>query len=485
MKFQKVLLLIVILFGVFCTFKSPSDPDFGWHYKYGEYLIQHGHILRENIFSYTFTDYKWANSYWISQATIYLSHYYLGHLLAGLLFAIVLSASTIYYVKTISKNFQPIMPLMVFSCLLLFLEFSIYVITGRPMYFSSIFLMFLVVILLRENRKGYLWFLPSLFLIWANTHADFVLGLVILGLFIVDKLLERPLLKITKEKVMIVAIGLFSVVVTLVNPYGVGLWQTLIKESYPFQFNHISEWVPVTTGNVYYFATYCALLGIFVSALIGARHKLPLWYVLSLGLFCIFSVRSQYFFRIAAILGIYAFLVFWSPYLRDLKNTFSPGLLKKFKAGFLTFLTISTLVVVTVFLTEISPKQKYPKEALDFALANNIQGNVFNYYSWGGYMIWEYPQIKTFIDGRMPSWREGSKSVFEDYVKVVDTPRENIKILDNYNVNWILYPASSSLSKFLRGPNSGWKEIYSDDIASVFVKTPGFVETTRFDIMSP
>ena len=243
-----------------------------------------------------------------------------------------------------------------------------------------------------------------------------------------------------------------------------------------------------STDNIYYFIVYCAVLGLLVFAFIGARYKLPAWYILALGFFCIASVRSQYFFRIAIILGIPAFITFWSDPLVDLKNVFSPSLINKFKTGFLAFLVLSTLVISTVFLTDVSQcvnpdywteKQEYPKEALDFALSNNIKGNVFNYYGWGGYMIWKYPQVKTFVDGRMPSWREGNKSVFEDYMKVVDAPKKNIKILADYGVSWILYPTDSELIKFLKTPNSGWGEVYSNDFSSIFV------ETTKFDIMSP
>jgi len=499
MRFSKVILLIIFLFGIFSVFKAPGDPDFGWHYKYGEYIAQHGKILRQNTFSYTFTDYEWANSYWISQVTMYITHRYLEHLIAGLLFVGILSASAIFYVRTLSKKISSSVFLTAVSVLLLFMEFSGSGITGRPMYFSTLFFMLLVVLLFgdfeetstKPHRFVKLLVLPVLFLIWANAHADFVLGLFILGLYVGSKVVDNvkgDIRAVLMRSGPFIFVGILSVAVTLINPYGLGLWQTLIKESHPYQFSYISEWVPAGTDNIYYFVVYCAVLGLLVSALIGARHKLPSWYVLALGFFCIASVRSQYFFRIAIVLGIPAFITFWSGSLVDLKNAFPPSLINKFKAGFLAFLALSTLVISTVFLTDVSQcvnpdywteKQEYPKEALDFALSNNIKGNVFNYYGWGGYMIWKYPQVKTFVDGRMPSWREGNKSVFEDYIKVVNAPKKNLKILADYGVSWILYPTDSELVKFLKTPNSGWKEVYSNEFSSVFV------ETTKFDIMNP
>ena len=246
MRFSKVILLIIFLFGIFSVFKAPGDPDFGWHYKYGEYIAQHGKILRQNTFSYTFTDYEWANSYWISQVTMYITHRYLGHLIAGLLFAGILSASAILYVKAVSKNSQPIILLTAMSTLLLFLEFSGSGITSRPMYFSTLFLMFLVVILFRSDDMGRLWLLPPMLLIWANVHADFVLGLFILGLYVGSKVIDNVkggTRAVLTRSGSFILVGILSVAVTLINPYGPGLWQTLIKESHPYQFSYISEWV--------------------------------------------------------------------------------------------------------------------------------------------------------------------------------------------------------------------------------------------------
>lgn len=482
MGYRKAILVVTLLFGVFAVFKSPGDPDFGWHYKYGEYFIQHCQILRANIFSYTFADYQWANSYWISQAVIYLTHYYLGHMVAGLLFALPLSLAIIFYIRKLAKNISSGIVLMTLVMLMLFVEASGSGIIGRPMYFSSLFLMFLCASLLQADAKDKrLWLLPPLFLIWANTHADFVLGLFILGLYTIDKwgvagFFAGPLSPAFKKSLPLVLLA--SILVTLINPFGVQLWQTLLKESHPYQFNHISEWVPVTTDNIYSFAVYCVVLGILVSALVGARHKLPLWYMLALGFFCIFAVRSQYFYRIAVILGAYAVLVFWTPYLVDLKSSLSINLVKKLRLGFLAFLILSTLVISAIFVTEVreatdnpywTEKQGYPQQALDYAFANGVTGNVFNYYGWGGYMIWKYPTVKTFIDGRMPSWRKGEESVFEDYIEIVDLPSQNVDLFDDYKVRWIVYPSDSKLVDYLKISNA-WQELYSDDIAAVFVR---------------
>ena len=43
----------------------------------------------------------------------------------------------------------------------------------------------------------------------------------------------------------------------------------------------------------------------------------------------------------------------------------------------------------------------YPVGAADFVIANDLKGNLFNTYFWGGYLIWRLgPERKVFVDGR-------------------------------------------------------------------------------------
>src|SRR5579872_1531436 len=54
--------LIVFIYSLY----QPSDPDLGWHLKYGEYFWQHGTVLRNNTFSTMMPDFHWANTSWLT-----------------------------------------------------------------------------------------------------------------------------------------------------------------------------------------------------------------------------------------------------------------------------------------------------------------------------------------------------------------------------------------------------------------------------------
>ena len=74
---SKIAAIILTLFlGTCLIFSPPIDADFGWHYRYGEEITQ-SIISRDfsnwgkNTFSFTFPEYRWANSYWLSQIIIF------------------------------------------------------------------------------------------------------------------------------------------------------------------------------------------------------------------------------------------------------------------------------------------------------------------------------------------------------------------------------------------------------------------------------
>jgi hypothetical protein len=145
----------------------------------------------------------------------------------------------------------------------------------------------------------------------------------------------------------------------------------------------------------------------------------------------------------------------------------------------LLFLTLSIFLIVPIFYTQVRQsinddifvqENRYPRGAQNYAYTHGLTGNVFNYYSWGGYMIWKFPQYKTFIDGRMTSWNERGVYILNEYIKVVRLQTDVNKKLDSYNVKWILFPTDSKLVESIRKPGSGWEAVYSDNIATVLVK---------------
>src|SRR5882672_8019633 len=81
------LLSALVYAGLLIFVVTPyTDYDWGWHYRYGEYLVTHGHILRHDIYSWTMPGYEWVNHSWLYDPLLYF-HYnhisFFGLALAG------------------------------------------------------------------------------------------------------------------------------------------------------------------------------------------------------------------------------------------------------------------------------------------------------------------------------------------------------------------------------------------------------------------
>ena len=110
--------------------------------------------------------------------------------------------------------------------------------------------------------------------------------------------------------------------------------------------------------------------------------------------------------------------------------------------------------------------EKKPVAAVDFLKNEQIRGNMFNNDEFGDYIIYSaWPQYRVFFDGRSDMY--GTK-IAKNYLKVSKAANGWEEVLTNYRIEWVIIQADSHLSTVLR-MHSGWKLIYADTIAHIFV----------------
>ncbi|MBN1364366.1 MAG: hypothetical protein JW976_06130 [Syntrophaceae bacterium] len=108
-----------------------------------------------------------------------------------------------------------------------------------------------------------------------------------------------------------------------------------------------------------------------------------------------------------------------------------------------------------------------PLAAIEFLKKENIQGNMYNEYDFGTYIIYSaYPQYRVFIDGRAEMY--GAERL-KEYYRVRRTEPGWEKVLDKYDINLIIVYHNLSLSQSLLN-NNKWRLIYSDTVADIFVR---------------
>ncbi len=455
-KFVLCLFIIVALF----LWKTTVflDPDFGWHVRTGQ-LILSSSVPQTDPFSYTMSTYSYVDHSWLTDVIIAKLLPTVGIFgLAGLFTSFCLGAFLM-----VSKWKKPspfLISLLLPGLTVLFSYAAI-----RPVLVSWLFFAILIWFLSRPFNNRQFWLFPPFFLLWANLHGGFALGLVV---FFVYVLFRKELL----------IIFLISLVVTLINPYGLGLWrEVFLTVSDRSLFLAIDEWNPTIFSFDPSFAFTLGLSGLIILGY-PRRFSWPTKLVyLLLASMALFSKRHLPFFIITSVPILVAG---HDLFLQSLpKNNLVK---KRWQWGQWTLLVIS-LVIATLsvwfavrdkmILTE---QNFYPQGAVSYLRNHQTGGEIFSTYNWGGYLIWKLPEKKVFIDGRMPSWRGKDEfgqdfSIFDRYEQIVTGKEDLHPVFAKYNIKYVLLSASKKApppGSFLdQLYKNGWRIVYEDDMAIV------------------
>ena len=236
-------------FTVFlATIYRPIDPDLGWHLKYGEYFFKNFRILRENIFSTEMPNFIWANISWGADLVYYLFYSLGGFLGLSIGGALVVVFTFFFFAKAYDLDFWE--KAIIFPIILFFMN-PVSANSFRGQQLSLLLFGVLIYLLSRyEKLKGKIIYLvPVLFLIWANTHGLFVVGLGVLGLWEIFYLLGL-FLESKKMRLLIPEIKTFSIVTllsfgaTLIHPVSYTHLFTISKL-------YLSSLVTLHIGNLF------------------------------------------------------------------------------------------------------------------------------------------------------------------------------------------------------------------------------------------
>lgn len=95
---------------------------------------------------------------------------------------------------------------------------------------------------------------------------------------------------------------------------------------------------------------------------------------------------------------------------------------------------------------------------------------ILTFYNWGGWLIWNYPEIKPSVDGRMHLWQDSTGySAFKDYYLL----EQDLADVDKTNYDVVYMPPTKPIFKQMMRlvQQDKWVISYSDEYASIFVRT--------------
>jgi len=108
----------------------------------------------------------------------------------------------------------------------------------------------------------------------------------------------------------------------------------------------------------------------------------------------------------------------------------------------------------------------FPVEAADWLEDNPPQGNGFNYFPWGGYMLYRFwPERTVFIDGQTDFYGEELTREYEQIITLANGWQD---VLDEYQIHWVIMPTGSALGASLDN-DAYWQEGYRDKTTEIWL----------------
>ena len=461
------------------------DCDTGYHIRIGEFILNTFSIPRYDIFSFIDPPPRWIAFEWLSEVIMALVYKW-GELTAVVIFFAFCISLTYYFLFKILQKDKFNIVIVAFITLLVIAASSIHWL-ARPHILSMLMLLawYHILDLYQYKDKNYLYALPILMLLWANLHGAFMIGLVLLGIYIAGNVAKfffspSPERDVHKSKIKALLLTLIlSLIFSLINPNG---YHTILLPyellSSKFIINHIGEFQSPNFHELDLLPF--EILVLFTILILSVSRK---------KLNAIEILLTLFFINIAfySVRNIPLFAIVMAPILAKQ----SQQLLNEHHNKFTKFLIIRDMnisgidssakgclwiilpvIAVWAFLLfgfieyHFDEKIK-PVAAVEFLKKEQIQGHMYNEYEFGDYVIYSAsPQYRVFIDGRADMY--GIERL-KEYYRINKLNPDWEELLNKYQINFIFFNTDTLFSKYL-AERKDWSLIYSDKVASIFVR---------------
>lgn len=482
----------MVFLGIFCFLASGGDgrllgdADTGFHIRAGQFIVENLRIPRTDIFSFLTPALPWTLHEWLAEVVMGLVHDLAG--ITGIVILFSFSIALTGYLAFTLLLQQRANLLFSTAVVLLVTLSSASNWLARPHIFT--FLLLIVWYHLLNNYqyhgRNHLYALPFMMVIWVNLHGGFILGLILLAIYIFGNFIQFCLAApIGKRQALdkawrIAWIMMICVLAALLNPYG---HESLL---FPFRvvqdkflMDNISEYLSPNFHSSLMIPFELLLLAtIAVLALSRSRvDVIELALIMLFGHMALFSSRHipLFAFVVGPILVRQAQLAFES-----VEGRFSESLKRRMEKldavdqSTVRFLwpAISLAAVLALvaagYLKHDFDSNYVPTKAVAFIKQENITGNMFNNDEFGDYIIYAaWPTYRVFIDGRTDMY--GASRV-KDYLTLALAREGWEQLMEKYQLTWAFQEPNSPLSKILL-QRTDWKLIYSDNVANILVKS--------------
>jgi hypothetical protein len=447
-------LVFAFLAAALALLQAPSDSDLFWHLQSGDWTWQSGQVLTTDMWSFTRAGASYNTGAWLGD--VVMSGVFRLWSWVGIdVLRAALVGCAAFFTARIALRVQPHVGWCAVPVIGTILVSRI-VWGDRPQLFTLALFPVVLDILFAwrlEARARRLFALPILFVLWANLHNAFVIGLVAVAIFAIDVWLEAD----RRVRIQAIVALVACVVASQLNPAGGGAVARAAAYG-----ALLPGWIvedralDVLSGAGIVFAGL--LLTAIAAAMlrgrdgIAARLGAPLLWP---GLIATFAVLALAIQRETP----YACMV-----LVPFVAAMVPDALGRPRVAALSVPRVAGAVIAVLLLATLvfeaaaaAPREPdlgaYPVGALPLLRQVSGHPHLLNEYDWGGYLIRYAPDYPTFIDGRGEALF--LPDVLDDFQRAVALAPGYRDVLKKWDIALVLLRPDRPLTGALR--EDGWR----------------------------
>ena len=445
----------------------PAQNDTWWQLRAGREMWLAHRVLVTDTFSHTANGAFWPNHEWLSQLVLYSAYAVGGAPLITLLCAAAVTAAwaIVWRLTPASSGVKFLLTAFVIAP-------ATTTWSPRPQVFSLLLVSATVALL---QRRKYIW-MPVVFCLWANLHGAVLLGIGLLGAAVIASFVDD---QNTDARVRLLACSALALLATLATPLGWRFWIEIAESLSRIRPMGIDEWAPprfTSIALVPFWVTIAALLAGVVArgrtllqnaAARRDGHVTLCACALVLAPAALTAVRNVPPFLMAAVPALAAlWVVRDSERVTRQPSTHEPeGVVRqaarthrpRLNTAIATAAAAGAALSVTLAYSNNASRLNWtPLPAASLAALDRCDGNLYNRYDEGGYLIWFAPRHKVFLDGRQDPYPP----------RLIEAQREAeasgdvSALFARYGIRCAYVPAGSAVAERLS--RIGWTTLYRD-----------------------
>jgi hypothetical protein len=428
--------------AVACALLPMGNPDVFWHLTAGDRILTEGHIPSKDWLSFTHPNVPWTDFEWLAQPIYALVHRVAGFSGILALKAVLIMAVIAVQAVHLRRSARSIPIAAAVTTLLAAALLPASDIRPDTLSLIGFALIWNVVGQTRNDKAEPPWWVWTLgFSLWANAHAGFAYGFLLLGTSAVQRSLPprwggRGVLSLKNFVPLIAAFA-----GTLLHPHPIGQYLLLreVARDLPMISQHIDEWKAVSFSEPHRIAHgYLLVASIFAVVFHAAKKRtLP---VMSVLLLAFFGVQATLHARLCPYFAIYS-----APLCVSLvmENHDENTPVRPLVPAVLTAAALAlTLVLSGIAGTgrQVFHWENYPLQAAHFLKQNRavLGGDgLYHPWHWGGYLGRElWPAYRVFQDGRYIF-----HSMLPEGARAERSPERWQTMMDRYHIRVAVMPA--------------------------------------------